>query len=244
MTLTFLNSHQSSVDAEEEEEAPEVNEQLLELYVTLLATPSPPADPTKKSAVTYTLPAPLLPITILETPALISGLGTTGLRTWEAALALAEVLLLQSPVQMAGKKVLELGAGTGLVSLVAARLGARVLATDGDEGVVEGLRGNVSINDMAQEVEVQVRRWAGGREWPEEKVDLVLGADVVSFSPMYDAEAIPWLVAEIVWTLQEHPGVKVLIAATMRNVDTFEVFRMADEAVVSGERVGCYGERL
>ena len=136
-------------------------------------------DPTKKVAVTYTLPPPLAPITVLETPSLISGLGTTGLRTWEAALALAEYLLLRRPPPSATARLLELGAGTGLVSLVAARLGvAWVLATDGDQGVCEALAENVALNALGHAVRVAKRPWAGPRECPE-TVDLVVGADVV-----------------------------------------------------------------
>jgi predicted nicotinamide N-methyase len=120
-------------------------------------------------------------VTILETPSLISGFGTTGLRTWEAALALGEYLLLHPPP--ASMRILELGAGTGLVSLVAARLGVGVgvggiLATDGDEGVCEGLRKNVALNSLEGVVRVKKRRWAGPRECPE-TVDMVVGADVV-----------------------------------------------------------------
>ncbi|KAF8540644.1 putative methyltransferase-domain-containing protein [Trichophaea hybrida] len=198
------------------EETPEINSDLLELYTTLLFSSS--TDPTQKSSVTYTLPHPLEAVTILETPSLISGLGTTGLRTWEAALALGEYLLLRPP--LSSTKVLELGAGTGLVSLVAARLGVRsILATDGDEGVCEGLRKNVGLNSLERMVRVEKRRWAGPRECPE-VVDMVVGADVT-----YDAAAIPYLVAELVWLFTENPMVKVVISATIRNEETFEVFR-------------------
>jgi len=41
----------------------------------------------------------------------------------------------------------------------------------------------------------------------------------------YDAEAIPWLVAELSFLLRENPECEVFIAATIRNEDTFEVFR-------------------
>lgn len=131
----------------------------------------------------YTLPPPHAPITLLETPSLISGLGTTGLRTWEAALALSEWLLQQQQQRDSprGRRVLELGAGTGLVSLVAARCGAEsVRATDADDGVCIALRENAARNGLGDRVCVEQRRWAGPREVPEH-VDLVLGADVVSF---------------------------------------------------------------
>jgi hypothetical protein len=36
---------------------------------------------------------------------------------------------------------------------------------------------------------------------------------------------IPYLVAELVWLFSENLIVKVVISATIRNVETFEVFR-------------------
>jgi hypothetical protein len=164
----------------------EINADLLELYTMHLATRTPSRfpDPTEKCFVTYVLPsAPLSAgsrstITLLENPHLISGAGTTGLRTWEAALALSEWLIL-SDVLRPTDRVVELGAGTGLVSLVAARLGAQsVLATDGDQGVCETLMENVKLNSLQSEVSVAKRLWAGARECPE-NVDLLVGADVV-----------------------------------------------------------------
>lgn len=71
--------------------------------------------------------------------------GTTGLRTWTAALHLAHHILhssasifLSSPSVASSWRtpppVLELGAGTGFLSLVLAQLGADVITTDlGDE---------------------------------------------------------------------------------------------------------------
>ena len=102
-------------------------------------------------------------ITLLESRSVISAASNTGQRTWEAALHLVAYLASEDGVddntdrnsrlvgnRVRGKHVLELGAGTGLVSIVCARyLGAQlVLATDGDEGVVEALKTNLSLNGL------------------------------------------------------------------------------------------------
>lgn len=92
---------------------------------------------------------------------------------------------------MRDKNVLELGAGTGFVSILAAKhLSARhVIVTDGDEGVVEALKENFFLNGLDDErtVNASVLRWGRGLRgtWLEEDCeswpyDLVVGADIVS----------------------------------------------------------------
>lgn len=88
---------------------------------------------------------------------------------WPAARALAEAL----PV-VDGLRVVELGCGLGLPSLVAAAKGARVTATDWSPDAIELLRENAARNGL--EVQAEVRDW---REPWDERFDLVLAADVL-----------------------------------------------------------------
>jgi predicted nicotinamide N-methyase len=94
---------------------------------------------------------------------------------WASGVALAETV---GSLDVAGKRVLELGAGLGLPSLAAAVRGADVLATDWAEDAIELLRLNAARNRIP--LEVARARWdepaaliAGG-PW-----DLVLGADLL-----------------------------------------------------------------
>lgn len=152
----------------------------------------------QKNWVTYTLvdssnttPSQEPVVKLLENRYVISGAGTTGLRTWEAALHLGSYLL-SSPEALSlvkDKAVIELGAGTGLLSFMCAGyLGAsKVISTDGDEGVVEALKDNAACNELAADTTFHQLWWGraikGG--WLEQRVsphacDLVVGADVVS----------------------------------------------------------------
>ncbi|XP_054627194.1 protein-lysine methyltransferase METTL21C-like [Dunckerocampus dactyliophorus] len=105
---------------------------------------------------------------------------------WPAALALCSFLdNNRHRVDLQGKKVLELGAGTGLVSIVASLLGAAVTATDLPE-VLSNLRSNVMRNTTGRcrfTPTVVALPWGGDMEhtFPTSthRFDYVLAADVV-----------------------------------------------------------------
>jgi len=88
---------------------------------------------------------------------------------WPAATALAVAL-----PDVAGLRVVELGCGLGLPSLVAAARGADVTASDWAEDAVELLRENAARNGLA--LRAEVRDWR--EPWPE-RFDVVLAADVL-----------------------------------------------------------------
>jgi predicted nicotinamide N-methyase len=88
---------------------------------------------------------------------------------WPAATALAESL-----PDVAGLRVVELGCGLGLPSLVAAARGAEVTAGDWSEDAIELLRVNAVRNDL--EVTAVVHDWR--LPWAE-RFDLALAADVL-----------------------------------------------------------------
>ena len=98
-------------------------------------------------------------ITLLESRSLIAAAGSTGQRTWEAALHLGAYLVAQDDksigirTDIKGKHVVELGAGTGLISILCAKFldARRVTATDGDENVVEALRTNSFLNGVDED---------------------------------------------------------------------------------------------
>jgi predicted nicotinamide N-methyase len=88
---------------------------------------------------------------------------------WPAARALAEAL-----PNVDGLRVVELGCGLGLPSLVAAAKGGRVTAIDWSPAAVELLRANAARNGLA--LRADVRDW---RERWDERFDLLLAADVL-----------------------------------------------------------------
>ncbi|GAB7346045.1 hypothetical protein MBLNU457_4811t1 [Dothideomycetes sp. NU457] len=200
-------------------------------YIPLL-TP-PPSD-------TPTPPSPVDPVTeptlkLKESRSVISGAGTTGLRTWEAALHLASYLCTTPAARtqyITNKHILELGAGTGFLSILCAQhLGAtHVTSTDGDEGVIDALKENLFHNSAEDSVTAGVMRWGWGikdslAEYEAESwggLDTVIGADVT-----YDKTVIPALASTIRGLFERWPRIEVLISATVRNQNTFAAFETA-----------------
>jgi predicted nicotinamide N-methyase len=88
---------------------------------------------------------------------------------WPAARALVEAL-----PDVDGLRVVELGCGLGLPSLVAAAKGATVTATDWSGDAIALLRENAARNGLA--VRAEVRDW---REAWSDRFDLALAADVL-----------------------------------------------------------------
>jgi len=92
---------------------------------------------------------------------------------WPSAIALARRL---SQEDLAGHRVVELGVGVGLPSLVALDRGASVLATDYYEAALDFTRHNARENGLP-EPETALLDWHGGPDVGA--FDLVLAADVM-----------------------------------------------------------------
>lgn len=116
-------------------------------------------------------------------------------RPWPSGVALAGALDDEPPAS--GTRVLEVGCGLALPSVVAARAGARVLATDGATDAVAFAAHVLAINEV--EGEVAHVDWAEHAEALVARgpFDLVLAADVLYTKANVEAalELLPRLVA-------------------------------------------------
>ncbi|XP_006030112.1 protein-lysine methyltransferase METTL21C [Alligator sinensis] len=139
-----------------------------------------------------------------------------GAIVWPGALALSQYLEShQHEINLRDKKVLEIGAGTGLVSIVASILGAYVTATDLPE-VLENLNFNISKNTQNLNVhKPEVRKLVWGEDLNEDfprstyHYDLILASDVV-----YHHAALEPLLTTMVYFCQ--PGTVLLWANKFR----------------------------
>ncbi|XP_032501746.1 EEF1A lysine methyltransferase 3 [Phocoena sinus] len=103
---------------------------------------------------------------------------------WDAALSLCNYFESQN-VDFRGKKVIELGAGTGIVGILAALQGGDVTITDLPL-VLEQIQGNVQANVPAGGgAQVRALSWGIDQHVFPGDYDLVLGADIVYLEPTF-----------------------------------------------------------
>jgi predicted nicotinamide N-methyase len=140
---------------------------------------------------------------------------------WPSSLELARAL-----PEVSGLRVLELGCGLGVPSLVAAAAGAHVLGTDWSDEAIDLLRENAARNGL--ELEAEVVDW---RE-PEPLLarapfDLVLAADVLYERRYVDVllALLPRLADDVLLADPGRPFTKAFLAAA------------ASEWEIEGERV-------
>ncbi|KAF2191476.1 hypothetical protein K469DRAFT_656402 [Zopfia rhizophila CBS 207.26] len=224
----------------------EISDDLMSALSSLFSAnlPSESTSAQQKAFVTYAYPlrssddstSDDRTVTLLESRSVISSAGTTGLRTWEAALLLGAFLTSETGRELVhGKNVLELGAGTGMISILCAKyLGVSgIVATDGDEVVVDAIKTNIFLNglDADESSQSRIRTAALKWGWPidassfvedygMEPPNVLLGADVT-----YDKFVIPSLVSTLREFFELNSALQVLIAATIRNEQTFETFQ-------------------
>ena len=119
---------------------------------------------------------------------------------WPAALGMAEYFWENTA--FAGKRILELGAGLGLVGIVAAAKGAEVVQTDFIPEALQLAEQNAKINHITK-IERVLADW---RKFPlDERFDLIIGSDI-----LYEPTLHPFLKEIFLNNLK--PGGTVVLA--------------------------------
>jgi predicted nicotinamide N-methyase len=104
-----------------------------------------------------------------------------GVALWPAAIALAHDVASRAE-EFRGRRVLELGAGTGLPGIVAATLGARVVQTDRDELAMSACKRNCERSGV-EAVEHRLANWVA---WEDPtRYDWILGSDILYAEEMH-----------------------------------------------------------
>lgn len=141
-----------------------------------------------------------------------------GLYIWPSSPVLAWYLWLnQDKVQ--GKRVLELGAGTALPGLLAAKIGCKVRLTDDVRlpHCLENCREAIRLNGLQSEVVVEGLSWGLFTQDTlrlKNCLDLLIGSDL-----FFDPDVFEPLVVTISWLLKHNPGCEFLCTVQERSAD-------------------------
>jgi predicted nicotinamide N-methyase len=145
-----------------------------------------------------------------------------GAMLWPASIALAHALLADAHA-LRGRRVLELGAGTGIPGIVASTYGAHVLQIDRSEIALHLCTRNTERN-RASSVEVRDGDWDAFQS--DVKFELILGADVLYAETMHGR-------LRTICDDYLAPGGKVLFSDPLRS----QGLRMLEAMEASGWRV-------
>lgn len=130
-----------------------------------------------------------------------------GVALWPSAIALAHEVAARAD-ELRGRRVLELGAGTGLPGIVAASFGAQVLQTDRQELALDVCRRNGARNGVAA-LELRQADWTA---WEEAgHFDWIIGSDILYGEGMH-----PHL--RQIFARNLAPGGRVLLADPFRAI--------------------------
>ena len=151
---------------------------------------------------------------------------TTGAKIWDAGRVLAS-LLAAAGSDLRGKRVLELGSGTGIGGLTAAACGASVTLTDGSSDMLSLLEENIQVNGLGEATCCQQLCWG----------DMVMAAELVAHGPwdliigsdlLYAPESLPELVATLA-ALSTPGRTEILLAYPTRHTEQL-FFELADDS--------------
>lgn len=125
----------------------------------------------------------------------VSGNDSTGRQIWDAGRALSR-MLTNIPDELSGKKILELGSGTGVAGLSAAAEGATVCLTDGARTVLPMIEMNIDQNNLRHLAEVRCLQWGNEEEIAAVATlgpfDMIIGSDI-----LYSPESFPDLISSL-----------------------------------------------
>ena len=141
---------------------------------------------------------------------------------WEAALMLGTYLLTLKE-ELRGKRVLELGSGTGFCGIVGSLLGANVVFTDLKE-CLHACKANVdlNLNSSKHSFSVKPLNWKDDltKRWRDKHFDFIIGADLVYIEDTFE---------DLVKTLKHfsmiNKEVTILISGKIRYQERFDKFK-------------------
>merc|ERR1712179_878848 len=155
---------------------------------------------------------------------------------WEAAIVLA-TYLQNIHLQVKGKKIIELGSGTGLSGIVASLLGANVTFTDLEKSLQTVCKVNVerNLNTSLHHFVLKPLDWCTDLKesgWALEDFDLIIGADLVYLEDLFEH-----LLETISFFLKMNPNAHMLLSGKIRYAKRYAKFKRLAEKRFRVERL-------
>ncbi|XP_077979862.1 histone-arginine methyltransferase METTL23-like [Glandiceps talaboti] len=142
--------------------------------------------------------------------------GQYGMYVWPSAPVLAQYIWYHRN-QVIGKNVLELGAGTSLPGIVAAKCGAKVILSDAAQlpQCLQNCKRSCEVNDL-QDVSVEGITWGefSPNMFTLPAIDLLLAADC-----FYDTKDFENVIVSVNFLLKSNPRAKFWCTYQERNSD-------------------------
>ncbi|KAF5966034.1 N2 N2-dimethylguanosine tRNA methyltransferase [Fusarium coicis] len=152
-----------------------------------------------------------------------------GGQTWPAGMLLGKHMLRYHKGRLADARILELGAGGGLIGLAVAlecQLQNQLLVTDQLE-MYELMKHNIELNNLQDKAKAMVLNW--GEDLPaavlEQKPDVILAGECVYFEP-----AFPLLMSTLKALLELNPAAVVYFCFKKRRRADMTFVKMAKKA--------------
>lgn len=136
-----------------------------------------------------------------------------GLKTWGSSFILGSRLAAHKERKYLEGSVLELGAGTGLVGMVACRLGYDTTLTDLKE-ILPNLIANVQLNEISN-CEVEELDWSNPSRFLSAKGNITFETIILS-DPLYSSKHPAWIVNMINQFLSRQTSARVLLQLPIR----------------------------
>lgn len=149
----------------------------------------------------------------------VTPLAGVGRQVWRGSLLLADYLLCNH-IKFENAKILELGSGTGLASIVAALCGARVVASDiPGQNILQRIRDNINsnLNILPNESDINVEALDLNTDECSEAFDYILAGDLI-----YDDLITDAFIQFIHKSLSTYTDTKFVISMEKRFVFTLQ----------------------
>ncbi|KAI5297282.1 hypothetical protein KEM55_004925 [Ascosphaera atra] len=236
---SLISKLETAIIDPDEDLAQEILDDLVASWGELISMPrrSPLEEAQKLSYIRYTAPkilgkSPRPSIVTSENRGLILSSGTTGFRTWEAAMHLGTFLSTPSGKTLVqGKNVIELGCGVGFLSMYCLKCleANSIVATDMEQGLIDAIDDCIQKNELnSSRIKAGIWEWGNvldpklvppSNEENAPSFDVAIGADLV-----YDPDIVPLLTSAIKYLFDTCKVKQFIISATVRNRETFSKF--------------------